>query len=584
MHHRSPAPVVGRLLSTLVTAALCAATTVAQAPTAFPAPPKLAAGFDVATATVQALQPAAAGGQIAVPFVLAGVPRTMVLHPHEVRSPTFQLLLQDATGTHVLPSPPCTTYRGELLEEPDTKVAASVVGGAVTAIVRRPGPLVSDPSEDWVVQPAREVDPTAGATVHVVYRATDTLPLPFHCGNGPGAPAPVGGGVDTTFECDLAIEADVEFFQQNGSNATATQNDVTAVINQVEFIYDRDCDIQYAVTAIVVNTTAVYSTNDPGSLLGQFANRWNTVNAGIPRDLAHLFTGRNLSGSTIGIAQLASVCSLGVAYGLSQSRFTSNFNSRVGLTCHEIGHGWSAQHCDAVSPCYIMCAGLGGCSNNVTLFGPTERAQITSFAASRSCLSIVPQAPQITAASPSSVTVFAPGNLVLTGSGFTGATSYRVGTQVFTTGFSVSSDTTMSVTMPQGAAIGPTTVAVTNGQGTSNAFATSYTLTAPPKLRATAVVQPSGGLASFDFAGTPGRSWFLVLGLTPTTSPFQGFPLLSPQLLLTAGTFPAPLGISNVTVPVPGGLGFLLLYLQVLEANALPAATGTTNVATIVLL
>src|SRR5204862_3634335 len=115
--------------------------------------------------------------------------------------------------------------------------------------------------------------------------------------------------------------------------------------------------------------------------------------------------------------------------------------------------------------------------------------------------------------------------------------------------------------MPQGTALGLTTVTVTNPQGTSNPMALIYGLTSPPKLKTTPTVPPAGGIANFDFGGTPGRLWFLVLGITNTTSPFQGFPLLNNNLLLTAGTFPSPLGIDGLSVPVPGGLGFLIFYL-----------------------
>jgi len=232
-----------------------------------------------------------------------------------------------------------------------------------------------------------------------------------------------------------------------------------------------------------------------------------------------------------------------------------------------------------------MCSGLGGCSGNVTLFGPSEIGQITAFAASRSCLSTVVQVPQIASATPNNVTVFNPGTVTLAGSGFTGATSYAVGTQSFTSGFGVLSDTSMSIVMPQSTTTGVKAITVTNAQGTSNPVPVLYTLTSPPKLKTTAAVPATGGVASFDFAGTPGRPWFLLLGITNTTTPFQGFPLLTPHMFLTAGVFSPPLGIENVSVPVPAGLGFLLFYLQILEADAtLPQATGTSNVSVTILL
>jgi hypothetical protein len=232
-----------------------------------------------------------------------------------------------------------------------------------------------------------------------------------------------------------------------------------------------------------------------------------------------------------------------------------------------------------------MCAGLGGCSGNVTLFGPSEIAQIVPFAQSRTCLNVVPTTPVIQSLTPLNVTVFSPGNVILSGSGFTGVTSFRVGTTTYTSGFSVINDGSMVISLPQGTALGLALVAVTNPLGTSNSYPVFYGVTSPPKLRNTASVPPTGGIVSIDWAGTPNRPWFLLLGITNTPSPFQGFPMLDPYLLLTTGAFPGPLGITNLTVPVPGGLGLWILYLQVLEADATqPLATGTSNISVLVLL
>ena len=49
--------------------------------------------------------------------------------------------------------------------------------------------------------------------------------------------------------------------------------------------------------------------------------------------------------------------------------------------------------------------------------------------------------------------------------------------------------------------------------------------------------------------------------------------------------FGRTLGINNLTVPVPAGLGLLIFFAQVLEADpSLPIATGTSNTRIIVLL
>jgi len=551
-----------------------------------PAPPKLLAQFDVMAATVQGLTVAAEpNGEFVTGVVLGGIERHMVMHMHDMRSHDFQLLVEEESGIRSVPRPTCVTYRGALLEEPTARVVATIIDGSLTAEIHRAA-TPTGPGETWCVQPVRTVDPNAGARVHIVYRAADNVPLPFHCGNVGGLPQPQvpPTGVDVTLECDIAVEGDIEFYQQNGSNVTSTQNDITAVMNSVEFIYNRDCDVQYAITTIVVSTTAVYSSSSAGTLLTQFRNRWNSVHTGIQRDVAHLFTGRNLSGSTIGIATLGTICNTGSAYGLSQSRFTSNMTSRVGLTAHELGHSWNAGHCNSSTPCYIMCSGLGGCQGSVTLFGPSAQGQITSFAQSRSCLVTVPVTPVISSLSPNIITVFEPGTIVASGSGFNGTTSVRVGAQTMTSGFTVVSDDTLYILPPEQLLIGITTVAVTTPLGTSNSMPLVYTFTIPPKIDPPPVVF-GGNSADFRFGGQPAHQWFLMVGLSNSTSPFLGHNLLNNSTVLSVGVFDTQWGFGSFSIPVPPGLGLLTVYSQVLEANSLTLSlTGTSEVGITILL
>lgn len=551
------------------------------------APPTLLTQFDITRGTVQSMNVAPdPAGNYVVPVQLGPDQRTMVLTPYDLRGPGFQLMVEDATGLHQVPTPPCVTYRGSLIENATIKVAATIIDGSLTATIYEPAPAIGVPSKTWVVQPVSSVQPAAAKTVHIVYEATDNAQLPYQCGNATLPPQPLQTpvGTDITKECDIAIEGDREFWQMNGSNTTTAQNDITSVMNQVEFIYDRDCELQYNITQIVISTTSVYTSNDAGTLLNEFRNRWNSVHAGIPRDTAHLFTGRQMIGNTIGLAWVGVICNQSQAYGLSESRYTGNFNLRTSLTAHELGHNWNASHCNSQSPCYIMCSSNGGCGG-VTLFSPSAIGQITNFAATRSCLTQIPTTPVITNVSSTSVSVFEPGMVTLTGTGFTGITSYRVGTQNFYSGFSVINDNSMNITVPNGTALGVVTFDVTNSLGTSPPRAFIYTYTSPPKLTLTATVPSTGGIAAFDYAGTPGRQWFLLLGISGATTPFQSYPMLSNYLLLGSGTFGPPLGISGVQVPVPAGIGLLIFYAQILEADpTIPAASGTSNVRVIVLL
>ncbi|MEC8653842.1 MAG: M12 family metallo-peptidase [Planctomycetota bacterium] len=573
-----------RPLFLLFAASLGASATVAQQ--VRQAPPSLLAQFDVHAGSLQSISlPVSQHDRFTASVVLAGTRYTMDVALHDVRAPNFELLERTSAGLVPLPRPDCVTYRGSLQELPLARVAATVVDGAMEAMIYLPTTSPTQPDTVWVVQSLRRVQPAASPSLHLVYKETDSVVLPYQCGTDTtgASTTPLPGGGDFTAVCEIAIEADRQFWQWNNNSVTQTQNDVTSVMNQVDFIYDRDVDVTFTVVTIIVTTATVYTTNDSTTLLSQFSNFWNTNNGAIHRDVAHLFTGRNLTGSTIGVAYLGVICSQGNAYGLSQSDFTNNFNRRVGLTCHELGHNFSAPHCNGNNPCYIMCASLNGCSNNVTLFGPTAAAQIDGYAHNSICMPPPAAPPVLTSASPATATVFSPGGLTLQGTGLSTVDSYTVAGQTFTGGFAVQSDNQVSISIPQGTALGPTAVTVSNPLGTSNPMTFSYTLTQPPRLRSTALVPPAGGVASFDFGGVPGNQWFLLLGLSPLTSPLQGLDVLSSPLLLAGGTHAGPLGIDNVAVPVPGGLGTLQFFLQVVEGDPSGVAAGASNITTTIL-
>lgn len=573
-----------RPLSLLLAALVAAPAAVGQQ--ARQAPPTLLAQFDVHAGSLQSISlPPSQHDRVLASVRLAGTSYTMDVTLHDVRSPGFELFERTSAGLIPLPRPDCVTYRGTLQELPLARVAATVVDGTMEAMIYIPATSPTQLDQTWVIQPVRRVQPNASPSLHVVYQEADSVMLPYQCGTDTsGAPStPAAGGGDFTAVCEIAIEADRQFWQWNNSSVTQTQNDITSVMNQVDFIYDRDVDVNFTVVTVVVTTATVYTTNDSSALLSQFSNFWNTNNGAVHRDVAHLFTGRNLTGSTIGVAYLGVICSQGNGYGLSQSDFTNNFNRRVGLTCHELGHNFSANHCNGNNPCYIMCASLNGCNNSVTQFGASSAAQIDGYAHSSPCMPPPAVAPVLTSSSPSTLTVFSPGGLTLQGTGLLTVDAFTVGGQTFTGGFAVQSDTQVSVSIPQGTAIGPETVTVSNPLGTSNPMSFSYTVTQPPRLRATALLPPSGGVASYDFGGVPGNQWFLLLALSPVTSPLQGLDVLSSPLLLAAGAYAGPLGIDNVSVPVPPGLGVLQFFLQVVEGDPAGVAAGASNITTTIL-
>jgi hypothetical protein len=554
----------------------------ADAPRSVPAPPSLCAAFDVAAATVQELAVPAVTppGAFTVDVVFGGKPRTLDLQLVELRAPGYRLIAAGDAGPRDLPWTPCTTFRGYVADDAGSVVAAACEGGSLRAVIRLgDGATVA-------VQPVRDVVPGAGPAAHVVYRAADNAALPFRCGVTATAPAPPSvQGPDGTFTCEIACEADYQFFQRNGGNATATQNDVLAVVNAVQAIYQNDLLIHYTVTAVLVRTSSAanpYTTSDPNGLLGQFRAEWNTNQGAIVRDVAHLFTGRNMSqasGGVIGIATLSSICLLSNGYGVSQSRYTTNMTQRTGLTAHELGHNWGADHCNAAPDCRIMCASLGGCSGVLTSFSPGERAQITPLRDAAPCLQVQTVVPQVSGLSPATIGGLHPAVVTVQGSGFIGATRVDLGAIALLAGqFTYVDDRTIRFAPPTGLAPGPHQVAVTNPSGTSNAMPLTCVAISPPEFDAPAAAY-GGLLAVFEFGGLPAHHWYLVLDFGSATTALQGWPLLRNPLLLAAGPLSAG-GLGSFTVPVPPGvLAGLTLYSQILDVDpATITLVGTSPV------
>jgi hypothetical protein len=265
------------------------------------------------------------------------------------------------------------------------------------------------------IQPTGRLGALGPAREHALYRAEDwATQEPLRCGvseavqhlgtapgGEPGASAAAAAttGVEVA---ELAIDVDTEFFARNGGDIAATVYDVENLLNAVELIYERDVGVTYEITTIVIRTAEPdpYTATDALTLLCQFRTEWNAVpQTYIPRDTTHLFTGKQLVGNTVGIAWVGVVCNASgfssdcggmdnLAYGLSESLFTSTLTSRVALTAHEIGHNWNATHCTG-DDCHIMCASLGGCGGidgaGLT-FGPAATSQIVSFKSTRGCL------------------------------------------------------------------------------------------------------------------------------------------------------------------------------------------------------
>ena len=351
------------------------------------------------------------GQVVREPVNINGTDYSFELFPNSIRSPKYILREEVAPGQFVnrVPEAP-RTLSGSLIGSKGSRVAGSMLDDGLSA------KMVMGDGEVMFIEPLvskmKAIAGTPQANMHLIYKPTDTVPQPGTCGvPGRGqhlfeavrqanlrqaelrrqdalrrnardeAPEIAFGTGPEDLIAEIGIDADFEFFSDFGSVA-ATNNRMELVLNIVNDQYEDEVDISHMISGAVIRSTAndPYTSSDAGTLLGQFQNEWLTNQGSIQRDVAHLFTGRNLNGGTIGVAFLGTICTT-AGFGLVESNFTPAIACVTDLSAHELGHNWNAGHCNC--PNNTMNAGLT-CSN---VFTTASRNSIIAHRNTRPCLS-----------------------------------------------------------------------------------------------------------------------------------------------------------------------------------------------------
>lgn len=332
-----------------------------------------------------------ARGSISTSVLLGEQAVSIDLWPHSVRSPDFQVLVQQADGSlkNMVPPAP-TTYRGVVEGVPGSSITAGFFEGSLSAIIT----LGEGGDGTWIVQPLSERVPSADATLHVVHRNADDLSaVGGVCGTADDPLAglienqnPVAPGVDETLLLELAVDADHEMYLLRGSSETSVTAAVEAQVNAVSNIYERDVDTVIEITTIVIRSDPAdpYTRTDGGERLTEMSNYWRTRHSSIRRDTASLISGQNFDGGVLGVAWLSSLCTTTQGYNVNQYVSLST-GARVAVHAHELGHNASAPHCSG-GDCRIMCAGIGGCAGDISRFGASSSSRIRGFLNAVSCV------------------------------------------------------------------------------------------------------------------------------------------------------------------------------------------------------
>ncbi len=188
-----------------------------------------------------------------------------------------------------------------------------------------------------------------------------------------------------TLELEVAMIADFEFFSAEPDPAGA----LLSRLNVVDGIFSEQVGVAIVATELKVfdSPTDPFTTAAAANLLdevGRYRVATPTIAAA---GLAHLVTGRELVGDTVGIAYRAGVCEAEIGVSLSE-RFFDPFLSAL-IAAHEFGHNLGAPHdaepgspCQTTGPGFLMSRDLGDSST----FSQCSLNQMAPVVAASSCI------------------------------------------------------------------------------------------------------------------------------------------------------------------------------------------------------
>jgi hypothetical protein len=316
----------------------------------------------------------------------------LILSPHDIRGLPYSAEETSDSGiTQPVEVAEVHTYKGTVAGLAKSEVRFSIHDDSVEGIILTP-------KEWYFVEPMRNYDRSAIASDMVVYRASDIQAEAIGtCGtvladriskareliNAPdetlGLEVPpimeAGGSIQVA---DVATEADYEYVTAMGGS-TGANTSILEILNQVDGIYQSQLSISLRVTYQHTWATSgdPYSSTVPSTMLTEFKNYWESNFRSNTYDLAHMWTGRDMDGSVVGIAYLNVVCAApSYSYGVSQ--ILPSAPGKYILSAHEIGHNFGATHPDQASPVPT------GCSNTImnssvgtgTTFCPFSQSEI----------------------------------------------------------------------------------------------------------------------------------------------------------------------------------------------------------------
>lgn len=481
---------------------------------------------------------------------LGGQAAAVELLPSPVFAPGAALHIIGDRGATSQAVPRIDTYRGNVIGRSGSFASATVDNDGVRA-------QITDRSEQrtYMVVPLSRLGLADIPGLHVVYVGEHISTGAAICGEGtvsrpdhvhlaaPTQALPPGGSLAMMVDpvCEMAVEADYEYFVKLGSSLLNVVDNIATKFNTMSAVYDSHFGMTFSVTTALIHTTSASDpyqgfVGDAAGLRQAFKEHWQSSHSDIHRDAAFLLTDKAVSG---GYADLGTVCSCEGTYAVARVLGVSNTLLQDMLLAHEIGHTFGAMHCNGGSSCHIMCSIVGGCSGPALIFGNGSINQMQPLIDSGSCLYVAgpAAAPVITMITPANVQ--ANGGALVTVTGLELDQVKRLTlvdagnppvTQGIDCGIDTISATQLQFTAPQAVNLGPVQVIAENAAGSSaGGTGTSYSQVAvdPPLVVAPATKLPGSNMLWKLWGQANAPAALLVAVNDSSTHDVQGFQVLT---------------------------------------------------------
>ena len=216
--------------------------------------------------------------------------------------------------------------------------------------------VIWDGANLWLLDPATQHLQLARAigvpdSGTVIFSASDLrmpdgfdghgVPVPYPAMSAPNTNAVATSTVQASTQQYLAMTLvlDTEFQAAYGSSAASQ---AVAILNIVQGFYAAQVGVDvYLYSLRALATDGTLTGTDPNSLLTAFGTLMSGGSIPFAGD-AHLMSGKDFDGSTVGLGYIGSLCSSNFSLAVVQTTFSTAGSGVV--MAHELGHNFGAEH------------------------------------------------------------------------------------------------------------------------------------------------------------------------------------------------------------------------------------------------